>query len=176
MDEMIKSEAVAVCQNLNSLTDMNPFKTCIENNKEEAYMEFVDCTYDYCVTMNNFENAREMVCGHLENFAKTCARLEDSPIVDWRTSYCPSECGENAHYDENACPIQKTCENPNDISECTLPTVPVCVCDDNFILSGAQCVRVSECGCSVGPNYYPNTYVKLAAVSGNNVQLLLVAM
>lgn len=87
MDEKIKSESVTACGSLNSLIDSNPFKTCIENNKEEANMEFLDCTYDYCVNINNFENAREMVCGHLENFAKSCSRL-DNPVIGWRTPYC----------------------------------------------------------------------------------------
>lgn len=92
MDEIVKTASVAACGNLTSLLDSNPFKTCIEKNPNEAYIEFADCTYDYCVNINNFDNAREMVCGHLENLAKICAEYNEPVAVDWRAQYCRKFC------------------------------------------------------------------------------------
>lgn len=62
-------------------------------------------------------------------------------------------CGENSHPEDSANGFQPTCENP-EVGISPVET-ELCVCNDGFILSDRKCVLKSECGCKVGPEYFP---------------------
>lgn len=60
-------------------------------------------------------------------------------------------CPKNSHYEfcGSSCPA--TCANPNPSTGCTC--VETCVCDDGFLLSGANCVPQAQCGCTYEGHY-----------------------
>uniref|UniRef100_A0A7M4F1K5 VWFD domain-containing protein n=1 Tax=Crocodylus porosus TaxID=8502 RepID=A0A7M4F1K5_CROPO len=63
-------------------------------------------------------------------------------------------CPGNSHYNPytSACPA--TCFNPMAPSNCSKPCVEGCECNTGFVLSGEQCVPISDCGCLHQGKYY----------------------
>ncbi|XP_070620088.1 IgGFc-binding protein-like [Erythrolamprus reginae] len=56
-------------------------------------------------------------------------------------------CPENSHYEPcgNACPA--TCSDRSSPSTCKTTCAPLCQCDQGFVRSNGECVRVDSCNC-----------------------------
>uniref|UniRef100_A0A8C9NQR2 VWFD domain-containing protein n=1 Tax=Serinus canaria TaxID=9135 RepID=A0A8C9NQR2_SERCA len=63
-------------------------------------------------------------------------------------------CPPNSHYNPctSACPA--TCTDPLASQNCSRPCVEGCECNSGFVLSGEQCVSMSNCGCFQDGKYY----------------------
>ncbi|KFQ64136.1 IgGFc-binding protein, partial [Phaethon lepturus] len=63
-------------------------------------------------------------------------------------------CPPNSHYNPctSACPA--TCIDPFASKNCSRPCVEGCECNNGFVISGAQCVSMSNCGCLQNGKYY----------------------
>lgn len=69
-------------------------------------------------------------------------------------SFSAIACPANSHYNPctSACPA--TCTDPLASNNCSKPCVEGCECNDGFVISGAQCVSMSNCGCLQNDKYY----------------------
>ncbi|KAM9316560.1 IgGFc-binding protein-like [Gastrophryne carolinensis] len=123
----------------------NAFKACHSVINPDRFFE--SCVYDLCAL------GEDTLCKALEAYADACQRA--GIIISWRNStFCPIPCNGNAHYNScsSACPA--TCLDPNAPNNCNKPCTDACECDDGFVLSGTNCVPVSECGCFYDGKYY----------------------
>ena len=79
--------------------------------------------------------------------------------LKWRTeTFCPLNCSAHSHYEPcaSACPV--TCANDTDSNpaNCDVACQEGCVCDDGYVLDGAECIPKVDCGCTdADGNYYP---------------------
>lgn len=64
--------------------------------------------------------------------------------------HCPT----NSHFESQGTGCPATCGNPDSPHDCTLPSVESCICDEGYVLSGADCVPLQECGCTFEGHYY----------------------
>ncbi|KAG8147460.1 hypothetical protein E2320_022952 [Naja naja] len=100
---------------------------------------FENCFYDLCETGGD----TGMLCFALQSYADRCAQA-GVPIT-WRNrtfcrKYIPSIGETLASVPENDC--------------LALPCVEGCVCDQGSVLSGEQCVPISQCGCTDADGHY----------------------
>uniref|UniRef100_A0A8C3KY79 VWFD domain-containing protein n=1 Tax=Chrysolophus pictus TaxID=9089 RepID=A0A8C3KY79_CHRPC len=126
-----------------------PFKACHDVVNPRDF--FRNCLYDVCMS----DGAKKILCKTLETYASTC-RKHGAVVHDWRTpSGCSLPCPEHSHYEPcgTACPA--TCTDPDAPKSCTQPCVESCACDPGYVLSGAQCVPTSSCGCTHDGLYHP---------------------
>ncbi|XP_034292514.2 zonadhesin [Pantherophis guttatus] len=125
-----------------------PFAQC--HDKVPPEVAFENCFYDLCETGGD----TGMLCFALQSYADRCAQA-GVPIV-WRNStFCPLNCPPGSSYSPcgTACPA--TCLDPEPQNGCpALPCVEGCVCDQGSVLSGDQCVPLSQCGCTDGDGNY----------------------
>ncbi|XP_066196418.1 IgGFc-binding protein-like [Sylvia atricapilla] len=125
-----------------------PFRACHNIVKPQDF--YRNCLSDLCLS----DGARSILCQVLETYAATC-RKSGAVVHDWRTpSGCPLPCPENSHYEPcgNACPA--TCSDWDSPATCDQPCVETCACNTGHVLSGGQCVPVSQCGCTRDGRYY----------------------
>ncbi|MEE6482046.1 hypothetical protein FKM82_013131 [Ascaphus truei] len=138
------------------LDKKGPFRNCHHIYEPEGF--FMDCVYDSC-----FYKGRFSVIGQaLSVYATTCQRA-GVIIYSWRTEWFTLSCPTNSHYElcSQGCPT--TCSGLQPPSGCDPQCVESCVCDDGFILSGSECIPISQCGgryrgiyYTVGEVFYPS--------------------
>ncbi|XP_053123551.1 IgGFc-binding protein-like [Hemicordylus capensis] len=63
-------------------------------------------------------------------------------------------CGQNSHYELCATDCVRSCASIYIPVPCTAKCQESCVCDENFVQSGDQCVPMSQCGCYHQDRYY----------------------
>ncbi|XP_072266263.1 IgGFc-binding protein-like [Pyxicephalus adspersus] len=122
-----------------------PFKACHSVINPDRF--FDSCVFDLCAL------GAGSLCKVLEGYADACQRA--GATIAWRNStFCPLPCPANSHYNpcSSACPA--TCVDQSDPSNCNKPCTETCECDNGFVLSGHNCVPVSECGCFYDGKYY----------------------
>ncbi|NXA82099.1 ZAN protein, partial [Thryothorus ludovicianus] len=111
---------------------------------------FDTCLYDLCA----LNGGQEFLCAALEAYADAC-QAAGVTLLPWRNAtFCPVACPPNSHYNPctSACPA--TCTDPLASQNCSRPCVEGCECNSGFVLSGGQCVSMSNCGCLQNGKYY----------------------
>ncbi|NWS25159.1 ZAN protein, partial [Polioptila caerulea] len=111
---------------------------------------FDTCLYDLCA----LNGGQEFLCAALEAYADAC-QAAGVTLLPWRNAtFCPVVCPPNSHYNPctSACPA--TCTDPLAPQNCSRPCVEGCECNSGFVLSGGQCVSMSNCGCVQNGKYY----------------------
>ncbi|KAG8143307.1 hypothetical protein E2320_000562 [Naja naja] len=131
------------------LTKSNgPFALCYRTISPTKF--FKDCVVDTCT----YKGHPSVFCGAIATYARTC-QAQNIQIKQWRSnSFCSFSCLPNSHYElcGNGCP--STCRDLANSNSCDAPCVEGCVCDSGFILSGDECVPLTECGCVHEGRYY----------------------
>ncbi|NXX93880.1 ZAN protein, partial [Centropus bengalensis] len=124
------------------------FEKCHGVINPQSYFE--TCSYDLCA----LSGGQEFLCAALEAYADAC-QAAGVTLPPWRNAtFCPLACTLNSHYNPctSACPA--TCVDPFASTNCSKPCVEGCECDDGFVISGGQCVSMSNCGCIQNGKYY----------------------
>ncbi|XP_064522311.1 IgGFc-binding protein-like isoform X3 [Pseudopipra pipra] len=124
------------------------FETCHSVINPQSY--FDTCLYDLCA----LNGGQEFLCAALEAYADAC-QAAGVTLLPWRNAtFCPVACPPNSHYNPctSACPA--TCTDPLASKNCSKPCVEGCECNNGFVISGGQCVSMSNCGCLQNDKYY----------------------
>ncbi|NWW90125.1 FCGBP protein, partial [Rhynochetos jubatus] len=123
------------------------FGSCHAVINPQSYFE--TCFYDLCALNGD----QEVLCAALEAYADAC-QAAGVTLLPWRNAtFCPVACPPNSHYNPctSACPA--TCIDLAS-TNCSRPCVEGCECNNGFVISGGQCVSVSNCGCLHNGIYY----------------------
>ncbi|XP_014651575.1 PREDICTED: IgGFc-binding protein [Ceratotherium simum simum] len=94
-------------------------------------------------------------CPALAAYVAAC-QAAGAQLGEWRRpDFCPVLCPANSHYElcGNSCPV--SCPSLSAPEGCEPTCREGCVCDAGFVLSGATCVPVGQCGCLYNGRYYP---------------------
>ncbi|XP_074048627.1 IgGFc-binding protein-like [Macrotis lagotis] len=137
--------AISGCHIL--LAPEGPFRLCHQRVTPRGYFE--DCLRDACLIPGRG------ACPIIRNYAAACQE-EGILIYPWRTpDFCRPPCPAHSHYElcGPACPI--TCGSLSGPAGCQAGRCHEgCVCDPGFVLSGATCVPLGQCGCLLSGHYY----------------------
>nr|XP_033818516.1 IgGFc-binding protein-like [Geotrypetes seraphini] len=131
------------------LLDQNgPFRECHSSLDPESY--FKDCVYDSCF----FKGWQHIICEVIAAYAAGCQEA-NATVHSWRRdNFCPVNCPANSHYELCTSGCSPTCFNLSPPPDCSTHCREGCACDKGFILSGDQCVPISQCGCVYKGFYY----------------------
>jgi len=137
-DETEKVEIATLCA---KIADTNIFNDC---DVDVDNLMFA-CNFDLCVLPRAHWD--KMICDYMNQRDNAC-RDAQFTVNSWRSStFCPVQCGENMHYEENAsgCLTSKyNCQEETKVENCPLPNEARCVCDAGFeVWDGQKCT--SEC-------------------------------
>ncbi|XP_074768584.1 IgGFc-binding protein-like [Athene noctua] len=124
------------------------FERCHGVINPQSYFE--TCFYDLCA----LSGGQEFLCAALEAYADAC-QAAGVTLLPWRNAtFCPVACPPNSYYNPctSACPA--TCLDPLASKNCSRPCVEGCECSNGFVISGGQCVSLSNCGCLQNGKYY----------------------
>ncbi|KAM4703003.1 IgGFc-binding protein-like [Rhinophrynus dorsalis] len=128
-----------------------PFRDCHNLVDPEEY--FQSCVYDRCL----LQQRQEIYCSALASYSLAC-QVAGGRVYPWRSEeLCSYSCPHHSHYElcASGCPV--TCKMLTSPPGCDSSCREGCVCDDEFVLSGKECVPLSQCGCVDGDGeaYYP---------------------
>ncbi|XP_071422998.1 IgGFc-binding protein-like [Pithys albifrons albifrons] len=129
-------------------TRPSSFEKCHSVISPQSY--FDTCLYDLCA----LNGGQDFLCAALEAYADAC-QAAGVTLLPWRNAtFCPIACPPNSHYNPctSACPA--TCIDPLASKNCSTPCVEGCECNNGFVISGGQCVSMSNCGCLENGKYY----------------------
>ncbi|XP_010571424.1 PREDICTED: zonadhesin-like, partial [Haliaeetus leucocephalus] len=124
------------------------FERCHAVVNPQSY--FDTCFYDLCA----LNGGQEFLCAALEAYADAC-QAAGVTLLPWRNAtFCPVACPPNSRYNPctSACP--GTCTDPLASKNCSRPCLEGCECNNGFVISGGQCVSMSDCGCLQNGKYY----------------------
>uniref|UniRef100_A0A663DPL7 VWFD domain-containing protein n=1 Tax=Aquila chrysaetos chrysaetos TaxID=223781 RepID=A0A663DPL7_AQUCH len=124
------------------------FERCHAVINPQSY--FDTCFYDLCA----LNGGQEFLCAALEAYADAC-QAAGVTLLPWRNAtFCPVACPPNSRYNPctSACPA--TCTDPLAPKNCSRPCLEGCECNNGFVISGGQCVSMSNCGCLQNGKYY----------------------
>ncbi|KAF7242411.1 IgGFc-binding protein [Varanus komodoensis] len=138
-----------------------PFKMCHRMVPPQSY--FKDCVFDYCSNRGN----KNVICHILSSYVAAC-QTAGIHIYEWRsTNLCMPDCPANSHYKVCASDCPMTCRSLFNPVLCTAKCREGCECNEGFVLSGDQCVPISQCGCvhqgfyyKAGESFYLNGFCK----------------
>lgn len=126
-----------------------PFQNCHRAINPGTFLE--DCAFDAC----QYKGRRDILCKAIAAYMTEC-QSNGVSVEQWRTpSFCAPVCPRHSHYElcGNGCPT--TCRGRASPEGCaSAPCTEGCFCDEGFVLSGAECVPASECGCEHRGRYY----------------------
>ncbi|XP_077193127.1 IgGFc-binding protein-like [Paroedura picta] len=125
-----------------------PFSQCHEAIDPTSF--FGDCVFDTCM----YKGHHDTLCSSIGAYVTAC-QAQGIQVGPWRSpSFCSLPCPPNSHYElcGNGCP--ETCNRLFNKTTCESRCTEGCFCDSGFILSGAQCVPLAECGCLHHDIYY----------------------
>ncbi|XP_042296353.1 IgGFc-binding protein-like [Sceloporus undulatus] len=131
------------------LSKRGPFQECHSRIDPEEY--FQDCVYDSCF----FKGQQAVICQAIANYAAAC-QATGATLEAWRSdTFCSISCGLNSHYElcARSC-AQSTCGSISVPLPCSSKCQEGCVCNEDFVLSGDQCIPMSQCGCLYQDHYY----------------------
>uniref|UniRef100_A0A6I8NXF0 VWFD domain-containing protein n=1 Tax=Ornithorhynchus anatinus TaxID=9258 RepID=A0A6I8NXF0_ORNAN len=128
------------------LSPDGPFRLCHGRVDPEGY--FRDCVLDACARRGQPAAA----CPVVSCYASACQEA-GATVYPWRTArFCPP-CPPHSHYEVCAgCPV--TCHSLFAPQPCRAPCREGCTCDAGYVLSGAACVPLGQCGCVHRGVYY----------------------
>ncbi|CAK8684030.1 unnamed protein product [Clavelina lepadiformis] len=133
-----------------SVVEQDCFSECRDRLAAPRVLQ--NCVFDLCVTRGDKKALEQAI----SEYADSCQR-EGIAICNWRdVTGTPINCPINSHYEHEGSACPNTCQFPTTSSRCGKPSVSGCFCDLGFVLSGAQCIPLSDCGCTVGGRYYKN--------------------
>lgn len=129
-----------------------PFAPCA-NLTDLVDTLYRDCCYDECQSDNN----EDVLCTDMANFATQCQKRLPGTVLNWRTpTFCPIKCRPHSHYQSCASACPATCSDQTAPEFCQLPCYEGCVCDEGYVISGSNCVKVDDCGCDFDGFYHPS--------------------
>ncbi|XP_076007714.1 alpha-tectorin isoform X2 [Genypterus blacodes] len=115
-----------------------PFAACLNSSDHQALVES-------CILTATGDPA--MLCVFLQSYALICQN-KGFAIGPWRnTSGCEQTCPPNSHYELCGTVCPSTCPSLSFPFSCGTSCQEGCQCDDDFVLSGHQCVPPTSCGC-----------------------------
>ncbi|CAH2318245.1 c-binding -like [Pelobates cultripes] len=131
------------------LLDKNgPFRECHSRILPEDY--FKDCVYDLCA----FGELQDVTCRLIAGYTAACQDAK-ATVYPWRTEqFCPLTCPDNSHYNVCSSGCPSTCQSLTLAPNCNSACKEGCTCNTGFILSGGQCIPISQCGCLFKDRYY----------------------
>ncbi|NXC77137.1 FCGBP protein, partial [Anhinga anhinga] len=125
-----------------------PFRACHARVDSTRY--FQRCVRDICL----FPDREGVICPIVAYYAAACQAAGVS-IGKWRTDdFCGISCPANSHYEICSQGCHQTCSSIYTPVKCSEGCREGCVCDGGFVLSGDECVPVSQCGCFHQDFYY----------------------
>ncbi|XP_034612354.1 IgGFc-binding protein-like isoform X3 [Trachemys scripta elegans] len=125
-----------------------PFRGC--HSKVDPHGYFVDCVYSYCFLSGRESN----VCQAVAGYAEACQEA-GAMVHPWRTTkFCSPSCPLNSHYEFCSSSCDVTCSNLYAPVQCMTQCKEGCMCNEGFVLSGDNCVPISQCGCLHRGLYY----------------------
>ncbi|KFZ58789.1 IgGFc-binding protein, partial [Antrostomus carolinensis] len=125
-----------------------PFSACHAHVDANQY--FQSCVHDFCL----FPDQEDMMCLVIARYTAACQAA--GVIVNrWRTDdFCSISCPTNSHYEICSQGFSQTCSSIYAPVKCSDQCREGCVCNDGFVLSGDECVPMSQCGCFHQGFYY----------------------
>ncbi|CAK8696725.1 unnamed protein product [Clavelina lepadiformis] len=117
---------------------------------EDPVKAFENCVFDLCALEGNVTALEQSVAA----YADVC-RSYDIDFCDWRSDLgLPLQCPPNSVYRPctSACP--NTCSDKAASELCPHLCVEGCECIPGYVLSGDECVREDQCGCTHEGRYY----------------------
>ncbi|KAM4016701.1 IgGFc-binding protein-like isoform 2-T2 [Anomaloglossus baeobatrachus] len=130
------------------LSPNGPFRDCRSLVDPEPY--FQSCVYDYCV----LQKRQTVFCSEITSYVMACQEAKGK-VHPWRSqNFCPFSCPPHSSYEvcADSCPV--TCNGLSSPEGCDGNCTEGCACNNGFLLSGGQCVPISECGCTYNEVYY----------------------
>ncbi|XP_055085800.1 alpha-tectorin-like, partial [Periophthalmus magnuspinnatus] len=125
-----------------------PFAACHHVLSPEAFVE--SCVYDLCLEGGQ----QDILCQALNAYASECQDV-GVQLQNWRRpGFCEITCPENSHFESQSTGCPATCVKPEIPDDCARASVESCACNEGYVLSGADCVPVHECGCNFEGFYY----------------------
>ncbi|NXL54621.1 FCGBP protein, partial [Podilymbus podiceps] len=125
-----------------------PFRAC--HARVDAVKYFQNCVHDFCL----FPNQEGAICSIIAHYAAVC-QAAGATIGSWRTDdFCGISCPANSHYEICSQSCSQTCSNIYAPVKCSQQCREGCECDRGFVLSGDECVPLSQCGCLQQDFYY----------------------
>ncbi|XP_061222414.1 IgGFc-binding protein-like [Neopsephotus bourkii] len=117
-----------------------PLRACHGVVNPMAFLE--DCAFDAC----HYKGHRDTVCKAIAAYVTEC-QSHGVKVEPWRTStFCGPSCPPHSHYELCGTSCPSTCRGATSACDSTQCTEG-CFCDHGFVLSGDECVPVTECGC-----------------------------
>ncbi|CAH2272308.1 c-binding -like [Pelobates cultripes] len=130
------------------LDSRGPFHKCHTLVNPENY--FKSCTYVSCI----LPNTQNSLCSALSAYTTAC-KVAGGTVQPWHSdTFCSLSCPPNSHYEECASDCPLTCNGLITLAGCDSTCSEGCVCDNGFVLSGALCTPLSQCGCVYNGAYY----------------------
>ncbi|XP_074837544.1 IgGFc-binding protein-like [Carettochelys insculpta] len=129
-------------------TSPGPFAPCSQALSQARWME--NCVYDLCMSRGN----QTVLCETLGAYTESC-QAANLTVGQWRTDqFCGVTCPENSHYEPCASACPASCMDSTAPLYCIRPCKEGCVCNKGYILSGAACVPLRQCGCTLNGQYH----------------------
>nr|XP_025720382.1 zonadhesin [Callorhinus ursinus] len=116
----------------------------------------LSCTNNLC----QFGGLNRTLCESLESFGAACRAQGLKPPIWRNSSFCPLECPAHSSYSTCLPSCPPSCLDLT--GRCSGPKVPStckegCLCQPGYMLSGQQCVRRTQCGCTDDyGSYFPD--------------------
>ncbi|XP_072282020.1 IgGFc-binding protein-like [Pyxicephalus adspersus] len=130
------------------LDEKGPFRDCHSKINPSSYFE--DCIYDMCA----YGKRKDLMCRLLTAYTASCQEA-GAVVYDWRSDIiCPMSCQLNSKYSICANPCPSTCLSVSLASKCGTVCHEGCECEQGYVLSGSECVPLSQCGCLYNDQYY----------------------
>ncbi|XP_077112444.1 IgGFc-binding protein-like [Ranitomeya variabilis] len=125
-----------------------PFRDCHSLVDPQPFFE--SCVYDYCV----LQKRQTVFCSVMTSYVMACQEAGGN-VHPWRSqNFCSFSCPAHSSYEVCADSCPATCNGLSSPEGCDGNCTEGCACNNGFLLSGGQCVPISECGCNHNGVYY----------------------